>query len=273
MNIFLTFLYITWKTKPDFNLFGLSFHWYGILFGITFIQGYLILSYFIKVENKPEKWADFALLTILIGTLVGARLGHVFFYKWSYYKTHLPEIIMIWKGGLASHGGVIGVLIAFWVYSKIVTKKSILWILDRLMIPIAIGCFLIRFGNLINQEIIGLPSHLPWAFIFTKIDAVPRHPSQLYEGLAYLSIALYLIVIYFKNKNFYEQGYFTGIFFTFAFFARFLIEFTKENQSNFENNMVLNMGQILSIPFFIAGVFILIISIKKHIDSRKTKLN
>ena len=131
------------------------------------------------------------------------------------------------------------------------------------MIPVAIGCFLIRFGNLINQEIIGVPADVPWAFVFPEVDQLPRHPSQLYEGLTYLLIAVILFIIYYTRNGFVKEKFFTGFFFTFAFLARFLLEFTKENQSTFENQMSLNMGQWLSIPFFLLGVYWLYTSFKK----------
>ena len=148
----ISLLFIKWSTNPNFNLFGLSFHWYGIMFGLNFIQGYFVLHYFLKRENKPVKWVDYAFVAMLLGTIIGARLGHVFFYSWNHYKSNPVEIFMIWKGGLASHGAVVGIIFALWVYSIKVTKLPVMWIIDRLMVPIAIGCFLVRFGNLINQE-------------------------------------------------------------------------------------------------------------------------
>lgn len=262
-NLFVE-LFINWNSNPNIKFLGLTFHWYGILWGLNFIQGYFVLGYFLKKEQKPVMWTDYAFIAMLLGTILGARFGHVFFYNWSYYLAHPLNILKIWQGGMASHGAVIGIVLALWIYSKKVTKKSILWILDRLMIPIAIGSFLIRIGNLINQEIIGLPSKLPWAFIFSKIDNTPRHPSQLYEALSYLSIAIFLYIIYRKKQSFVSQGFFTGVFFTLAFLFRFLLEFFKENQVNFENNMTLNMGQLLSIPFFIFGVILLFYSLKNE---------
>lgn len=269
MNQIFALYYIQWNTNPDFNFLGLSFHWYGILFGLNFIQGYLLLQYFLKKEKRPSSWSDYALVAMLIGTILGARLGHVFFYNWSYYKNNLFDILMIWKGGLASHGAVIGIIAALWIYSKLITRKSILYIIDRLMIPIAIGCFLVRTGNLINQEIIGFPTNVSWGFVFSKVDKIPRHPSQLYEGLTYLLISAILFIIYRKSKGFINNGIFTGIFFTLAFFARFLIEFTKENQSEFEAGMFLNMGQLLSIPFFVFGIILLVISLKNSASRKR----
>jgi len=260
---FLLDLYIKWNTSPGFDFLGLNFHWYGILWGLNFIQGYYVLYFLLKKEGRPVKWTDYAFIAMLLGTLIGARLGHVFFYSWSFYKDNLIEILMVWKGGLASHGAVFGIVLALWIFSIKVSKKSVFWILDRLMIPIAIGCFLIRFGNLINQEIVGLPTEVPWAFIFPKVDYLPRHPSQLYESLSYLMIAVVLFIIYKRNNGFIQQKFFTGFFFTFAFLFRFLLEFTKENQSEFENGMLLNMGQWLSVPFFILGVYWMYSSIIK----------
>ena len=250
-------LFIHWNISPDFHLLGLTFHWYGIIFGLNFIQGYLLLQYILKREHFPVKWADGALLAMALGTVIGARLGHILFYSPQYYFSHPIQILKIWNGGLASHGAAIGIIIALWIFSRITTHKPLLWILDRLMIPITIGCFLVRTGNLINSEIIGLPTKVPWAFIFSRVDLIPRHPSQLYEAISYLSVASLLTFLFYKTNFIKIQGRFTGIAFTLVFLLRFLIEFTKENQSPFENNLTLNMGQLLSIPFFIIGITLL----------------
>ena len=180
--------FIHWNFNPEiFSLGILSVRWYGLMFAISFILGYKIVEKQFKYEKENINWLDNLLMYIVIGTIVGARLGHVFFYAWDYYSQHLFEIIMVWKGGLASHGGTIGVFIALWLFSRKFTKRNVFWIIDRVVIPTALAAMFIRLGNLFNSEIYGIQTSLPWGFIFERNgETVAKHPTQIYEALAYL---------------------------------------------------------------------------------------
>ena len=195
---------------------------------------------------------------MLISTIVGARLGHCFFYDPVYYLTHPLEILYVWKGGLASHGAGIGILIGLFMYSKRRKGITYLWTLDRVAIAVPISAALVRIGNFINSEIIGRPSDIAWSVVFTNVDFIPRHPSQIYEALAYTTIFVVLIVMYKKYKSNTPKGLLSGLLLTMLFTARFFIEFFKETQSDFENTLPIDMGQILSIPMVIAGILLMI---------------
>jgi len=283
--------YITWTARPDlFILGGWEVRWYGLFFAIGFYLGLLMMTKIFANEKVKESWADSLFIYVIVATVIGARLGHVFFYAWDYYSQHLLEIFKIWEGGLASHGGTIGILFAIWIYSRNVTKRNMLWTLDRLAIPVALVAALIRTGNLMNHEIYGHPTNLPWGFRFIEnvrywqhgadpIFSVPSHPTQIYEALCYLATFVILYLLYWKNKKAKQQeGLLIGIFFIGIFFTRFLIEFVKEDQEVFEAGWVLNMGQLLSIPFILAGIALLIRALKRPpvvyeiIESEKPKV-
>jgi prolipoprotein diacylglyceryl transferase len=195
-----------------------------------------------------------------VGTLIGARLGHVLFYQPDYYLARPWEIVMIWQGGLASHGGFTGVLIALYFYVRKYRDMSFLDLSDRLVIASLPAAALIRVGNFFNSEIIGLPATVTWAVIFARIDSVPRHPAMLYETAAYLVLFCAVYVAYWKSSVAQFPGRILGITLVVAFLARFFIEFVKEEQVPFEQEMLVNMGQLLSIPFIIIGVALVVFS-------------
>ncbi len=263
--------YITWDMNPEFlpGLFeNLPIHprWYGVLFALGFIFGFKILEKIFKNENAPENWIDSIFIYVMIGTVVGARLGHVFFYGWDYYSQHPAEILMIWEGGLASHGATIGNIFVIWLWSKRVAHKNTLWTLDRVVITIALAGALIRLGNFFNSEIVGKPSDLPWAVLFKnsyEYGDVPRHPTQIYEALAYLIIFVVLYTDYWRRQKGQQLGYIFGKFLVLIFGFRFFVEFLKENQEAFEEDMALNMGQWLSIPLVIIGAYFMWASRKR----------
>jgi prolipoprotein diacylglyceryl transferase len=202
-----------------------------------------------------------------VGTIIGARLGHVLLYQPDYYLAHPWEILMIWEGGLASHGGFAGVLIALYLYLKKHRDMSFLQLADRLAAPCLLAAAMIRIGNFFNSEIIGTPSTLPWAVVFARVDPLPRHPAMLYEALAYFVVFCALYVAYWKTPIIKYPGRTLGISLATCFLARFLIEFAKENQVSFENQLPLNMGQLLSIPFILAGLYLIYASsekVRKH---------
>ena len=254
--------YITWNVKPEIFSF-LPIRWYGLLWALGIFFALIIVQKIYKFEKLPEKWMDKQFMYVVIGTIVGARLGHCLFYEPGYYLSHPVEILKIWQGGLASHGAAIGILIALWLFVR-KEKKDYTWIIDRIAIVVALAGFFIRMGNLMNSEIYGVETTVPWGFVFLRNgETVPKHPTQIYEGLAYLFIFFLLLSIYWKNKGQHIQGMLISLILILIFTARFFIEFLKEDQVAFESGMKLNMGQILSIPFAIAGFVWLYFSLKQ----------
>jgi len=257
--------FIHWNPDPAiFSLGPFSVRWYGLLFASGFLIGYYIGERMLKSEKVNPKWTESLFFYLIIATVVGARLGHVFFYGWDYYSQHLSEILMVWKGGLASHGGAIGIILAMYIHSKLVTKRSILWTLDRIAVPTALAGAFIRLGNLMNSEIYGIQTALPWGFIFERNgETLAKHPTQLYEALCYLIGFAVLMYMFWKTRARYRPGILMGAFFILVFVPRLLIEFIKEDQEAFEATMALNMGQWLSIPFILAGMFFIYRAMKK----------
>lgn len=257
--------FIHWNASPElFNLGPLSVRWYGLLFAGGFLIGYYIGERMLRSENVSQKWIDSLFFYIIIATVVGARLGHVFFYGWDYYSQNPAEIFKVWHGGLASHGGALGIIIALLIHSKLITKRNVLWTIDRIVVPTALVAAFIRMGNLMNSEIYGVETTMPWGFIFERNgETVPKHPTQIYEALAYLLSFGILMYFYQKTRNRYREGFLTGLFFVFIFAARFFIEFIKEDQEAFEAGMTLNMGQWLSIPFVVAGIYLIVRALKR----------
>jgi phosphatidylglycerol---prolipoprotein diacylglyceryl transferase len=250
--------YIYWSVRPELIQLGpLAIRWYGLMFGILFVIGFVIVRYQFRVEGKNEQDLDTLLAYLIVGTIVGARLGHCFLYEPSYYLQHPLEIPQIWQGGLASHGGAVGVLIALYFYSRRRPDQPYLWLLDRICVPTALAGSLIRLGNLFNSEILGNPTHVPWAFVFVRVDAVPRHPAQLYEALAYALVFAGLMFTYRRLKELTPPGLLLGWFLVSVFSFRFLIEFVKQRQASYEESLPLSVGQWLSVPFVILGVILL----------------
>ncbi len=251
---------------------------YGLLFVTGLILGYVVVSKMYKREGVSEDKLDKLVLYVVIATIVGARLGHVLFYGpyWDFthpngyiepgYFSHPLSIFKVWEGGLASHGGAIAILLALILYSKKVSKKPLMWILDRIVAPIAIAACFIRLGNLVNHEIVGDPTNLPWAFSFKQYynpelkayDPAPRHPAQLYEALSYITLFFFLMFLYWKKQAWKRPGILFGTFLIGLFGARFFIEFVKLGQAARDSDLVINTGQWLSIPFVIAGIVILV---------------
>ena len=254
--------HIDWYATPEiFTIGGFSLRWYGLLFASAFLFGLFIVRRMFAAEKAPEEWLDKVFMYMVIGTVIGARLGHVFFYDWDYYSQHPIDIIKVWEGGLASHGGALGIIIALWFFSKYTAKRSILWILDRVVVPTALGGFFIRMGNLMNSEIVGNPSDVSWAFIFHNaspaIERVPRHPVQLYEALCYLVSFAILYYIYWRTDKKDKSGFIFGAFMMLIWGVRFWLEYYKNSQGGMEEyvNNALSTGQLLSIPFFLVGAY------------------
>ncbi|MCP4750223.1 MAG: prolipoprotein diacylglyceryl transferase [Proteobacteria bacterium] len=250
---------VYWNVNPEIFHFGfLSVRWYGLLFAMSFLVGSVIGNWVFKRENKPSESLDRLLLYMLVGTILGARLGDFLFYRPLDLIRYPLEVFQIWKGGLASHGAAVGIFTALFVYSKRTPGQSYIWVLDRVAIVVALSGFFIRLGNLFNSEIIGQPTRSTWGFVFQRIDAIPRHPAQLYESLTYLLIFFVLFAIYVKRDPKENTGVLVGTFLILVFGSRFFIEFVKENQVTFESGLTLNMGQMLSVPLVLLGLTILI---------------
>lgn len=273
-------LHIVWDVSPViFNIGSLSVRWYGVLFAFAFIVSYLLLKKMFEKEKVPIYFLDKMTIYMFVGLLVGLRLGHCLFYEFSYYINNPIEMLLPikntaegWKfigfQGLASHGGAIGLLIATLFFSR-KTKLPFLWVIDRLVIIVGFAGAAVRIGNLMNSEIYGVATSLPWGFIFVRDgQTMPMHPTQIYEALSYIALGTFLYFYFMKKKSPPRQGFIFGIFLIILFVARFIIEFIKISQVDWENSMTLNMGQWLSVPFIIAGVIILLLSIKYQLGSK-----
>lgn len=248
---------IHWNPSPEVVQFGaLTIRWYGLLFGAGFLFGKTVFS---RLNNQSHLISHEAELFtyIFAGTLIGARLGHCLFYDPTYYFAHPLEIPMVWKGGLASHGGALGIFTAIWLFCRRYSDNSVFAVLDLLAAPTAFAGCAIRLGNLMNSEIIGKPSSVPWAVVFLRVDSLPRHPTQIYESFFYLVMAALLYHLARSDRPRRTPGVVFGTFLIGVFGFRFLIEFLKENQSAFESSLPIDMGQILSLPLIGAGLYLL----------------
>ena len=269
-------LSVHWNIDPVIlHIGGFELRYYSLLFVSGFILGWYIMKSFFVREKISTDLLDPMLYMLLICTIVGARLGHVIFYQPDYYFGSWQgfwEIFMPWKGGLASHGGTIALLIGIWWYAKKYGKKNdfdFVWTLDHLVIPVAFAACFIRLGNLFNSEIYGTPTTLPWGFVFERNgETLPCHPTQLYEAGTYLLLGLFLMWLYWKKLDNVYRGTFVGIFLIVCFGSRFLIEFIKNDQVEFEANMLLNQGQLLSIPFVLLGIGLLVWAYKHKLPAR-----
>ena len=284
----MSLLEIKWTVDPAiFSIGSREIRWYALMFIIGFTIGYKIVQRMWKREDINPQWIDPLLLYTVFGMMIGSRLGHCLFYAPAYYLSNPIEILKMWEGGLASHGGVIGIIIAIYFYSKRITRQSMMWTFDKLVTPTGLVAALIRIGNLINHEVYGHPTNLPWGFRFIEnltawkrgaapIFSPPSHPTQLYEAFFYLLTFALCMWLYFKKDAWKKEGLIFGIFMICIFTSRFFIEFLKNTQENFEEGMLLNMGQLLSIPFVLMGIFFVWKALRKDdkktikVESRKT---
>ncbi len=260
MSLLNVLTYITWDIDPDIFTIPIINHpvrWYGLLFALAFLISQQIMYFIYKKDGRPVSEVDTLTIYTVVATIVGARLGHVLFYDPVHYFQNPHKIIMIWEGGLASHGGVIGILIAIYLFAR-KTKVNYLWVLDRVSIVASLTFCMIRLGNLMNSEMIGTPTNLPWAFIFTRMDDVPRHPAQLYEAIHYIIWFVVLFLVWYRLKDRMKNGLLFSWSLIVLFTFRFVDEFFKLDQVEFEGGMILNMGQLLSIPFILTGIGLLI---------------
>ncbi len=273
----MSLLSITWNVSPTlFHLGGMEIRWYGLLYACAFIVSYILLKKMFKKEGVDVVYLDKLTFYCFLAVVIGARLGHCLFYDFTYYSHHIVEMLLPihktadgWRfsgyQGLASHGGAIGIIIALIIYSK-KTKIPFMWVVERLVVAICFAGVLIRLGNLMNSEIYGLPTNLPWGFIFVRDNqTVACHPTQLYEALSYLIIGLVLYYLLNSKKKRVNQGMIFGLFLALLFGVRFLLEFLKNNQESWEDALPIDMGQILSLPFILAGIVLIVLSWKKDL--------
>jgi len=254
--------YILWNVDPDIFVIPYLNHpvrWYGLSWALAFLLGQQVMYFIYKRDGRTAQEVDTLTIYVIIASVVGARLGHGLFYDAIEFLNDPIRIFAVWEGGLASHGAGIGLFIALYFFAR-KTKIHYLWIVDRMVIITALTGFLIRLGNLMNSEMVGLPTTLPWAFVFTNIDDLPRHPAQLYEAIYCFLLFLFLFRAWYKKGNELRDGFLTGWFLIILFSLRFVDEFFKIDQVSFEADMMLNMGQLLSIPFVILGIVILFVS-------------
>lgn len=251
--------YFVWNADRVITSIGpLDLRWYGLLFAGAFIAGYIIERRLFLDAGRKEQEVESLLTYVLIGTIVGARLGHVIFYDPYYYFIERPDqILAVWNGGLASHGGAIGILTAMYLFIRKKAGMSFYWLADRVVVPVALAGAFIRTGNFFNSEIVGKPTDLPWAVIFAKVDMLPRHPTMLYEAVFYLLVFGLLIAIYKAYNNRPPEGVLFGTFLATLFSGRFLLEYTKVSQADFAASWVFNMGQWLSLPLILWGFWLL----------------
>ena len=255
--------HFVWDIDPILLSFG-PFHiyWYGLLFATAIISGLEFMKRVYKLEGKDESTIEPLFLYAVIGIVIGARLGHCLFYDPDYYLAHPMKIFAVWEGGLASHGGGLGVLIALYLGCK-KYKVNFMWLIDRLVIPTALFGFFVRMGNFMNSEILGKPTDVPWAIVFSRVDMLPRHPAQLYEAFSYLIIFFILTYIYVKQRKNLKEGFIFGLFLVLIFSVRFIVEFYKVRQADYSLDIGLTTGQLLSIPFLLLGIGFIIWSRKK----------
>jgi phosphatidylglycerol:prolipoprotein diacylglycerol transferase len=268
--------YIVWSPTPEIfeitisGIGTIAPRWYGLLFAMGFVFGYIVMLKIFKKERIAVRILDQLATYMIIATIIGARLGHVLFYEPRSYFSDPIQILQVWKGGLASHGAGIAIIIALLIFSR-KNHKPFIWIFDRISIVIALAGAFIRSGNLMNSEIYGMATTLPWGFKFVNVDPslIPKHPTQIYEALAYFLIFVFLWVVYLKRDGKPRPGFLFAMFMILVFSFRFFIEFLKEPQVAFESSMSLNMGQLLSIPFVVLGVATLIAIYRKKDDIKK----
>ncbi len=271
-------LFIIWNVNPEMFIIPIinwPVRWYGLLFASAFLSSQVVVGHIFKTEQRPAKYLDIITIYIITGTVIGARLGHCLFYSPEYYLSHPLDILKIWEGGLASHGAAVGIITAMLLYCR-KTGEGVWWLFDRMVIVVPLAAVCIRLGNLMNSEIVGKPTTLPWGFKFLRCDEdaqiaqfhdinlIPaRHPSQLYEAIYCVFLFLLMFYLWKYKRQVLPQGFMFGLFCVLLFTSRFFMEYLKETQVDWEKGLTFNMGQWLSVPFVIGGIFIMIYSYRK----------
>jgi len=254
--------HFVWSANPiALSLGPIHVFWYGVLFAIAILSGLEFMKWVYKKEDRNIEELDTLFIYIVVGIVVGARLGHCLFYEPDFYLAHPMKIFAVWEGGLASHGGGLGVILALYLYCK-KYKLDYLWLLDRVAIPTALFGFFVRMGNFMNSEIIGNPTESAFGIVFSRVDMIPRHPTQLYEAFSYILIFFVLTYIYKRKSKTVSNGFLFGLFLLLIFSARFIIEFVKTKQADYTLGIGLSTGQLLSIPFLILGLYLIIKAVR-----------
>lgn len=261
--------HFVWNVSPVLlDLGPLQLRWYGLLFVGSFFIGLYIGQWIFKREGRDPQILDTLLLYVMAGAIIGARLMHCLAYEPGYYLSHPLEIIMVWKGGLASHGGLLGVLLALYLFTK-KHNESFFWLVSRTTIPAALAGAFIRFGNFFNSEILGKPTDIPWAVIFERVDMIPRHPVQLYEAFSYIILFAFMLWLYKRISSALATRLLTGVYLFSIFTVRFLLEYTKTKQAAYTLDIPLTTGQLLSIPFIIIGLVWIVWALKQEKNEHK----
>jgi prolipoprotein diacylglyceryl transferase len=246
----------TWNPDPELiSIGGLHIRWYGLLFSLAFLSSFSVMVWVFRREKRSDDLLNRLFLYVFVAVVAGARLGHCLFYSPEYYLSNPIEILKIWEGGLASHGAAAGIIIALLLFARRTPGISFLWVADRVALVIPLAAIFVRLGNFMNSEILGLPTDLPWAVVFSRIDTIPRHPVQLYEAIAYICIFIVMIVLYRRGLA-AREGRLAGSMVTMLFSMRFLLEFFKTGQSTLDPSMPITMGQLLSLPLVLFGIWL-----------------
>lgn len=248
----------TWSPDPEmFSMGPIHIRWYGLLFSLAFLTSFAVMVWIFRKEKKGDDLLNKLFLFVFIGVVAGARLGHCLFYSPEFYLSHPLEILKIWEGGLASHGAAAGILLAIMLFVRRTPGTTFFWVTDRVSVVIPLAAIFVRLGNFVNSEILGLPTSVPWAVVFARVDDIPRHPVQLYEALTYLVIFLVMILLY-KRGTAARAGRLTGSMVAMLFSMRFVLEFFKTGQSTLDPSLPITMGQLLSVPLVAFGVWLLL---------------
>lgn len=255
---------IHWNASPEiFAIGSFALRWYGLFFALSFILGFNVEQKIFAYEKIDERHLDRLFVTMVVGTIVGARLGHTLFYEPEIYLADPIRILRIWEGGLASHGAAVVIPLLLWFYQR-TSGLTWLWLLDRMCLTVALAGGFIRLGNLFNSEILGKAWDGPWSFVFMRVDRIPRHPTQIYESITYFASFAFLMWLYWKRGKGKSPGYMFGTFLILIFGTRIGWEFLKENQTPWEQGLFLNMGQLLSIPLVGIGIYLLLRAIRRE---------
>ncbi|TXD84358.1 prolipoprotein diacylglyceryl transferase [Subsaximicrobium wynnwilliamsii] len=276
-------LEIVWDPSKGLDLGFFMLHYYSVMWIVAFLLGLNIMKRIYKHEGQSEKSLDSLFIYSVVGIMLGARLGHVIFYQPELFTEDFFSIFLPvkFKGGfeftgfqgLASHGAAIAMIISMYLYNKKVLHKTVLWILDRVVIPVASGAVFVRLGNFINSEIIGKPTGSDFGVVFKQLgETFPRHPAQLYEAFSYVFVFLALMYFYWKTKKSEQEGFLFGLFLVLLWTVRFFVEFMKEPQGDeYFILMGFNTGQLLSIPFILIGLYFMFVYKSKRSDVEKTR--
>lgn len=255
-------LFVNWQPNPvAFEIGSLSIKWYGVSWMFAILSTYFLGVYVLRSLNKTEEHLAILVQYLFIGGLIGARLGQVFFYEPEYFLHHPTEIFYVWHGGLASHGGMVGGMVTLFIFSRVYKQYSLFWLMDHAAICILFLSSFIRFGNLMNSELIGTATEVPWAFRFLLVDNISRHPVVLYESIAYFLLQIAMLLLFRKYKE-TRPGMYMATFFVAVFSIRFLLEFFKVPEG-FQIMGLISKTQLLNLPFIAAGVTLFILISKK----------